>query len=190
MVHRVKKNNTTKYMTLTELIYNSVPNEVLHASDDYDSIVWKHITEEGDSSLYTLNPTSYSGTEIKYTNNQYVSEQGNVVYGNMITVGEYEALDQEEKENWEVVKKFYGRTPIPISEMETILNNYLLDNSWKTIRNERNKRLLETDKYTIPDWPHPTPEAKQAWLDYRQALRDLPANTTDPENPVWPQAPQ
>jgi hypothetical protein len=26
-------------------------------------------------------------------------------------------------------------------------------------------------------------------LDYRQALRDLPANTTDPENPVWPTAP-
>jgi hypothetical protein len=24
---------------------------------------------------------------------------------------------------------------------------------------------------------------------HRQALRDLPANTTDPENPVWPEAP-
>jgi hypothetical protein len=57
------------------------------------------------------------------------------------------------------------------------------------IRNERNILLRDTDKYTISDYPHPTEEAKQAWLDYRQALRDLPANTTDPENPVWPQAP-
>ena len=61
---------------------------------------------------------------------------------------------------------------------------------WIALRKERDKRLAETDKYTsIPDWPHPSEEAKQVWLDYRQALRDLPANTTDPENPVWPQAP-
>jgi len=25
-----------------------------------------------------------------------------------------------------------------------------------------------------------------AWAAYRQALRDLPANTADPRNPVWP----
>ena len=34
-----------------------------------------------------------------------------------------------------------------------------------------------------------TEEVKQAWLDYRQALRDLPANTSDPSNPVWPYSP-
>ena len=61
---------------------------------------------------------------------------------------------------------------------------------WNELRALRNERLTETDKYTsIPDYPHPTPESKQAWLDYRQALRDLPANTTDPLNPVWPEAP-
>ena len=177
-------------MTLSELIYNSVPNEVLYPSDEYDSIIWKHITEEeineDNKTIYSLNNTSFSGSETMYTSNQYVSKDGNVVYENMITFDEYMALDQEEKENWEVVKKFYGRTPIPISEMETILNNYLLDNSWNAIRNERNKRLQDTDKYTISDWPHPTEEVKQAWLDYRQALRDLPTNTEDPENPVWP----
>jgi len=27
------------------------------------------------------------------------------------------------------------------------------------------------------------------WLNYRQALRDLPANTADPANPVWPKEP-
>jgi len=59
-----------------------------------------------------------------------------------------------------------------------------------TIRRERNILLRDSDIYVIPDWPHATEEVKQAWLDYRQALRDLPANTTDPENPVWPQAPQ
>ena len=57
------------------------------------------------------------------------------------------------------------------------------------LRIERNKRIALTDYLFTSDFPHPSPEAKQAWLDYRQALRDLPANTADPENPVWPQAP-
>ncbi len=57
------------------------------------------------------------------------------------------------------------------------------------LRKLRNIRLTLSDVYLISDWPHPSEEAKRAWLDYRQALRDLPANTTDPENPVWPEAP-
>ena len=177
------------YMILSDLIYNSVPNEVLHPSDDYDSIVWKHVTEQNDDSLYTLNSTSYSGSQTMYTNHQYVSKDGNVVYEQMITPNEYAALAQEDREHWEVVKKFYGRAPIPISEMETILNNDLLESAWSTLRNERNERLRDSDIYVIPDYPHATEEVKQAWLDYRQVLRDLPANTTDPENPVWSEAP-
>ena len=31
---------------------------------------------------------------------------------------------------------------------------------------------------------------KAAWATYRQALRDLPANTADPENPSWPAKPE
>jgi hypothetical protein len=60
---------------------------------------------------------------------------------------------------------------------------------WKELRTERNKRIAQMDYPRHHRLPHPTEEAKQAWLDYRQALRDLPANTTDPENPVWPVAP-
>lgn len=57
------------------------------------------------------------------------------------------------------------------------------------MRQTRNQILKETDYLATIDFPHPTEEAKQAWIDYRQALRDLPANTTDPSNPVWPEAP-
>ena len=85
-------------MTLTGLIYNSVPDEVLHPSDVYDSIVWKHITEDeltdDNKTLYTLNNTSYSGTETKYTKNQYVSEVGRVVYDTLISFDEYTTLDE------------------------------------------------------------------------------------------------
>ena len=48
----------------------------------------------------------------------------------------------------------------------------------KKLRYERNIKLLECDKYSITDWPHPSEEVKQAWITYRQALRDLPSNST------------
>ena len=60
----------------------------------------------------------------------------------------------------------------------------------KLLRLLRNQRLDESDKYVTVDFPHPTSEVRQAWLNYRRALRDLPANTEDPENPVWPTPPE
>lgn len=48
----------------------------------------------------------------------------------------------------------------------------------KNMRTHRDGLLDKTDKYATIDYPHPTPEAKQAWLDYRQALRDLPTLIT------------
>jgi chitodextrinase len=52
------------------------------------------------------------------------------------------------------------------------------------LRRRRDERLAETDWWVVGDR---TATAEQ--LAYRQALRDLPANTTDPENPVWPTKP-
>lgn len=60
----------------------------------------------------------------------------------------------------------------------------------KELRRQRDLKLVETDKYALPDWPHADDAARQAWLVYRQALRDLPANTADPgQEIVWPQIP-
>ena len=59
----------------------------------------------------------------------------------------------------------------------------------EALKKKRDALLAKSDIKSLPDFPHATEEVRQAWLDYRQALRDLPANTTDPENPVWPEAP-
>jgi len=48
----------------------------------------------------------------------------------------------------------------------------------KILREKRNIKLNDTDKYTIADWPHTTEEIKQSWLDYRQTLRNLPSNSS------------
>jgi hypothetical protein len=51
--------------------------------------------------------------------------------------------------------------------------------SIETMREERNKKLVETDKYQfIYDWVHPSEEIKKSWFTYRQSLRDLPTNST------------
>ncbi len=48
----------------------------------------------------------------------------------------------------------------------------------KRLRYERDLLLRRCDKYSLPDWPHSDSSKRQEWLDYRQALRDLPNNTT------------
>lgn len=60
-----------------------------------------------------------------------------------------------------------------------------LEKAWKAIRSERNVLLAASDWTVLGDSPTPT----AAWKTYRQQLRDLPANTDDPFNPVWPTPP-
>ena len=52
------------------------------------------------------------------------------------------------------------------------------------LRRQRNQLLKETDYLALADVTL-TDEMRA----YRQALRDLPANTADPANPVWPTKP-
>ena len=66
------------------------------------------------------------------------------------------------------------------SETTAVLNARNL----KILRAERNQLLAETDYLALAD--HTLSADMTA---YRQALRDLPANTTDLANPVWPTKP-
>ena len=72
---------------------------------------------------------------------------------------------------------------------EFALKDLTVDQTWKFLREERNRRIAQTDYLFTSDFPHATPEARQEWFEYRQALRDLPTATEDPVNPVWPVAP-
>ena len=60
-----------------------------------------------------------------------------------------------------------------------------IDAAWKTLRAQRDAKLAASDWTQLAD----APVDASAWADYRQALRDVPANTTDPLNPVWPASP-
>ncbi len=52
------------------------------------------------------------------------------------------------------------------------------------LREERNRRLAETDYLALSD-----ATLSEEMRTYRQALRDLPDNTSDPANPTWPVKP-
>lgn len=58
------------------------------------------------------------------------------------------------------------------------------EKTWSRLRYHRNQLLAETDYLANTDVTM-TDEMR----DYRQALRDLPANTSDPSNPTWPTKP-
>lgn len=68
-----------------------------------------------------------------------------------------------------------------ISERQSEANAY----GWQNLRRERNALLTASDWTVLSD----SPTSTAAWKVYRQALRDLPANTTDPLNVVWPVPP-
>ena len=59
-------------------------------------------------------------------------------------------------------------------------------NDWhlKVLRKKRNSLLKETDFYALSDVT-----MSDEMKTYRQALRDLPANTSDPSNPTYPTKP-
>ena len=60
--------------------------------------------------------------------------------------------------------------------------------AWTALRTERNARLAASDYTQLQD-AHLSAEKKSAWADYRQSLRDLPENATDPTQVTWPVSP-
>ena len=61
---------------------------------------------------------------------------------------------------------------------------------WERLRAERDRRLAACDWRVMPDAPdYGLVYYRDLWVQYRQALRDLPANTSDPREAVWPEEP-
>ena len=55
---------------------------------------------------------------------------------------------------------------------------------WRFLRNRRDRLLQETDVWALKDR-----SMTDAQIKYREDLRDLPSNTSDPANPTWPTKP-
>lgn len=61
----------------------------------------------------------------------------------------------------------------------------ILEHQWADLRETRDGLLATTDWMANSDVT-----MSNAWKTYRQELRDLPANTSDPTKPTWPTKPE
>jgi hypothetical protein len=73
---------------------------------------------------------------------------------------------------------WYSTEPKPT---EDELKNLWLSMEMDYVREQRNQLLMDCDFRVVPDYPK-----REAWLVYRQALRDLPNNWTG----VYPTPPE
>ena len=72
-------------------------------------------------------------------------------------------------------------------ENKNKINEYVQQFNLIQLRIKRDARLQKCDWTQTNDIGL---ENEEEWLAYRQALRDLPVNSEDPTNPVWPEQPQ
>lgn len=59
------------------------------------------------------------------------------------------------------------------AQWEEYYHRHVYENPIYAVKWARNKMLKESDKFVLPDWPHKSEEERQAWLDYRQKLRNI-----------------
>ena len=68
-----------------------------------------------------------------------------------------------------------GTTPIPKEQILAIIPQVELDIAMETLRAKRNKALADSDWTQLPDVGFNAAE-RNAWMIYRQALRDITNN--------------
>jgi hypothetical protein len=88
--------------------------------------------------------------------------------------------------------------PATWEEVMQKINEKKFEIALNFLREQRDEKLKQTDQYGLADYPFRSDEHKQAWQDYRQALRDLPANSGEAQidletgeltGVVWPTKP-
>ena len=106
-----------------------------------------------------------------------------------MTVTVWKAYNQLTEKLASVAPYIEGNTVYTI-DVEPLTNSEIEANTesqWAKIRSQRDALLQACDWTQLPDVPLDT-EQKQAWVAYRQALRDV-TSQADPYNIEWPVAP-
>ena len=93
------------------------------------------------------------------------------------------------KLTWESIEVPDGYEKPPKEAFEAKLQALVDAQPLKELRQERDRRLQAADWVAVKAFTTSTP-VPEAWATYMQALRDLPATTEDPKNPVWPPVPE
>ena len=85
----------------------------------------------------------------------------------------------------DAVELYQHSDPQPTAdELQAEINRLEAAQPLAELRKKRNQLLAETDYLALSDVT-----LSEDMRTYRQTLRDLPANTSDPANPTWPVKP-
>lgn len=125
--------------------------------------------------------------------------------------GSYQAeeadMNSSASRSWLLVEPFCTHLELPEHLKADEVKGVLVDNqiqlahdsakemaklgmAWSVLRSKRDNLLWESDKYMMPDYPI-TSEKKAELVSYRNALRDLPTQVTDPREEIeWPILPE
>lgn len=74
---------------------------------------------------------------------------------------------------------------IVVQDGELVLVDIVHTVTWNDIRYDRNSILKNCDFTQVADYPG----NKEKWAKYRQLLRDIPQNFSDPNKVIWPEQP-
>lgn len=124
--------------------------------------------------IYDLSTGRFTG---KYSSKRQDAIENNVDNGFGYVEGDYDIATQMVVDGTVV--------DIPTETLEAELNETALS----MLRANRNELLASCDWTQANDSPLSSAKRTE-WATYRQALRDLPSNTIDPANPVWPTPPE
>jgi hypothetical protein len=103
-------------------------------------------------------------------------------------------------------KMYEENNPIPENKLENVLweSSDVVTPTMSEIEEYHNNvfkpniliaklRKIRNIKLGLSDWTQTNDiimENEEEWKEYRQALRDIPSTTEDPENPIWPEPPK
>tara|TARA_A200000159_G_scaffold140652_1_gene142987 strand:+ start:193 stop:540 length:348 start_codon:yes stop_codon:yes gene_type:complete len=90
----------------------------------------------------------------------------------------YSGLDWQDSSQTKPTETEITNKIIALDEVEPV----------RLLRIQRDRLLKESD-WVIVKQIDTGIAVSDDWKTYRQQLRDLPANTSDPENPTWPTKP-
>jgi hypothetical protein len=77
---------------------------------------------------------------------------------------------------------FTAEEELQADREEQVWTDGATERAMAELRTQRNRLLADSDFSQLPD----APVNRDEWATYRQSLRDLPANTPDINNPVYP----
>lgn len=108
---------------------------------------------------------------------------------------------------WVVLRDYRGKTAYNandrddlyvVKELGDLQDGFVLeqpplilsdDEKWQQVREKRNNLLAKSDWAVLSDSPL-TDKNKQKYIEYRQALRDLPSKYNNPDDVVYPDQPK